>query len=139
MAEQVGRVCVRLSAECSSRRCAGHCWSEHCVHTTLLQSQKYCSRSKTLSGCVSIVSAASMTHCTQVRGTGASGGQWRMPWGFDERRDTAQVLDWIVGQRWSSGQVNHTPARASAEHGYRRSTHHTYLSRSSHLVRFTLP
>ena len=28
-----------------------------------------------------------------------------MPWGFDERRDTAQVLDWIVSQRWSSGQV----------------------------------
>ena len=41
----------------------------------------------------------------QVRGTGASGGQWRMPWGFEERKDTAQVLDWLVGQRWSNGQV----------------------------------
>ena len=51
-----------------------------------------------------------MTRCTQLRGTGASGGQWRMPWGFDERRDTAQVLDWIVGQRWSSGQASHTSA-----------------------------
>lgn len=40
-----------------------------------------------------------------VRGTGASFGQWRMPWGFEERLDTAQVLDWVIGQPWSDGQV----------------------------------
>ena len=41
-----------------------------------------------------------------VRGTGASFGQWRMPWGFEERRDTAEVLEWIIGQRWSDRQVS---------------------------------
>ena len=52
--------------------------------------------------------------CTQVRGTGASGGQWRMPWGFDERKDTAQVLDWLVGQRWSNGQVIALPQSSAS-------------------------
>ena len=36
---------------------------------------------------------------------GASYGQWRMPWAPAEREDSIQVIDWIVQQNWSNGQV----------------------------------
>ena len=40
-----------------------------------------------------------------VRGTGASFGQWRAPWQPEERADSVQVVDWIVSQPWSNQQV----------------------------------
>lgn len=40
-----------------------------------------------------------------VRGTGASFGQWVYPWSPDEIRDGAEVVDWIVRQPWSNGKV----------------------------------
>ncbi len=40
-----------------------------------------------------------------VRGTGASSGQWRFPWSQDEVADMRDVVDWIVAQPWCSGQV----------------------------------
>ncbi|CAL8463886.1 g3421 [Coccomyxa elongata] len=40
-----------------------------------------------------------------VRGTGASYGQWRMPWAPAEREDSIEVIDWITKQSWSNGQV----------------------------------
>jgi putative CocE/NonD family hydrolase len=40
-----------------------------------------------------------------VRGSGASGGTQPYPWTPDEIRDGAEVVDWIVGQEWSSGRV----------------------------------
>lgn len=40
-----------------------------------------------------------------VRGTGASTGVWRAPWTLQERADSIEVLDWIVRQPWSDGQV----------------------------------
>ncbi|HEV2425964.1 MAG TPA: CocE/NonD family hydrolase [Terriglobia bacterium] len=40
-----------------------------------------------------------------VRGTGASFGQWTYPWSPDEIRDGAEVVDWVVRQPWSNGKV----------------------------------
>jgi X-Pro dipeptidyl-peptidase (S15 family) len=40
-----------------------------------------------------------------VRGTGASFGQWRAPWQPEECADSVQVVDWIISQPWSSQQV----------------------------------
>ncbi|PCC74469.1 hypothetical protein SAMN02745121_06727 [Nannocystis exedens] len=40
-----------------------------------------------------------------ARGTGASFGVSTGPWNADERDDGAAVLDWIVDQPWSNGQV----------------------------------
>jgi uncharacterized protein len=40
-----------------------------------------------------------------VRGTGASFGTRQLEWSPDEIRDAAEVMDWIVAQPWSDGQV----------------------------------
>ncbi len=40
-----------------------------------------------------------------VRGTGASTGEWLCPWSPDEVRDGAEVCDWIVKQPWSDGTI----------------------------------
>ena len=40
-----------------------------------------------------------------VRGTGASFGRWTMPWSKEEIKDYGEVVDWVVKQSWSSGQV----------------------------------
>jgi putative CocE/NonD family hydrolase len=40
-----------------------------------------------------------------VRGSGASGGTQAFSWNPDEVKDGAEVVDWIVRQPWSSGQV----------------------------------
>jgi putative CocE/NonD family hydrolase len=40
-----------------------------------------------------------------VRGTGASFGAWRCPWEPISVQDACDLLDWIVAQPWSSGQV----------------------------------
>ena len=40
-----------------------------------------------------------------VRGTGASFGTRQQEWSPDEVRDAAEVVDWIVAQPWSDGQV----------------------------------
>lgn len=42
---------------------------------------------------------------SDVRGTGASFGQWIYPWSPDEIRDGSEVVDWIVRQPWSNGKV----------------------------------
>lgn len=43
-----------------------------------------------------------------VRGTGASDGEWRWPWSPEEVRDMRTVIDWIVAQPWSNGAVGAT-------------------------------
>jgi len=40
-----------------------------------------------------------------VRGTGASFGAWPHPWPDDSVFDSADVVDWIVSQPWSNGNV----------------------------------
>lgn len=40
-----------------------------------------------------------------VRGTGASFGQWPHPWHETERQDSLCVVEWIVAQPWSDGNV----------------------------------
>ncbi len=40
-----------------------------------------------------------------VRGTGASFGQWPAPWSRDEVRDMGDVIEWLVRQPWSNGRV----------------------------------
>lgn len=40
-----------------------------------------------------------------VRGTGASFGTWRSPWSPEEAADMAELVEWIVSQEWSDGQV----------------------------------
>ena len=40
-----------------------------------------------------------------VRGTGASFGAWPHPWPEDSVADSAEVVDWIVSQPWSDGNV----------------------------------
>jgi uncharacterized protein len=40
-----------------------------------------------------------------VRGTGASFGQWLAPWQPEERSDSREVIDWVVSQPWSNQQV----------------------------------
>ena len=40
-----------------------------------------------------------------VRGTGASFGSQTVPWSDRELLDTREIIDWIVAQPWSDGQV----------------------------------
>jgi putative CocE/NonD family hydrolase len=40
-----------------------------------------------------------------VRGSGASFGQWTMLWSAEEIADLGEVVDWIVAQPWSNGRV----------------------------------
>jgi uncharacterized protein len=40
-----------------------------------------------------------------VRGSGASFGQWYIPWSPQEIADLGEVVDWIVAQSWSNGRV----------------------------------
>jgi putative CocE/NonD family hydrolase len=40
-----------------------------------------------------------------VRGTGASYGQWFYPWSPQEVKDIGEVVGWITKQAWSDGQV----------------------------------
>lgn len=40
-----------------------------------------------------------------VRGTGASYGQWFYPWAPREVKDIAGIVGWITAQPWSDGQV----------------------------------
>jgi len=40
-----------------------------------------------------------------ARGTGASFGVWKAPFGPDEVKDYSEVVDWIVTQPWSNGKV----------------------------------
>ena len=40
-----------------------------------------------------------------ARGTGASFGIWRVPFGQDEVKDYGEVVNWIVAQPWSNGKV----------------------------------
>ena len=37
--------------------------------------------------------------------SGASFGQWKLPWGPTERQDSLAVLDWMTGQPWCNGKV----------------------------------
>jgi putative CocE/NonD family hydrolase len=40
-----------------------------------------------------------------VRGSGASFGNWVVPWSPDEVADVGEVIEWVVAQPWSDGQV----------------------------------
>lgn len=40
-----------------------------------------------------------------VRGSGASFGQWYIPWSPEEIADLGEVVDWIIAQPWSNGRV----------------------------------
>ena len=40
-----------------------------------------------------------------VRGSGASFGQWTIPWSPQEIADLGEAVDWIVAQPWSNGRV----------------------------------
>lgn len=40
-----------------------------------------------------------------VRGTGASFGVWRTPWEGASVEDARSILDWIIAQPWSNGNV----------------------------------
>ena len=40
-----------------------------------------------------------------VRGTGASFGQWEAPCQTKEREDSREILDWMVRQKWCNGSV----------------------------------
>ncbi len=40
-----------------------------------------------------------------VRGSGASFGQWEIPWSPQEIADLGEVVEWIVEQPWSNGRV----------------------------------
>jgi hypothetical protein len=40
-----------------------------------------------------------------VRGTGASFGQWSSPCQIKEREDSVEVLDWIASQAWCNGDI----------------------------------
>lgn len=43
-----------------------------------------------------------------VRGSGASGGSRPGPWWRDEVADSAEVVEWVIRQPWSSGRVGTT-------------------------------
>lgn len=43
-----------------------------------------------------------------VRGTGASFGQWKFPWWQKEVSDGAEIVDWIIAQPWSNQKVGCT-------------------------------
>ncbi|MCK5428656.1 MAG: CocE/NonD family hydrolase, partial [Anaerolineales bacterium] len=40
-----------------------------------------------------------------VRGTGASFGSWPYPWSEDSVQDAREIVDWIISQPWSNGNV----------------------------------
>lgn len=40
-----------------------------------------------------------------VRGTGASFGNWLYPWTEAETKDGAEIVDWIIRQPWSNGLI----------------------------------
>jgi putative CocE/NonD family hydrolase len=40
-----------------------------------------------------------------VRGTGASYGVWRYPWTEESVYDAREIVDWIISQPWSNGNV----------------------------------
>ena len=40
-----------------------------------------------------------------VRGTGASFGSWPHPWDRESTLDASDIIDWIINQSWSDGQV----------------------------------
>jgi putative CocE/NonD family hydrolase len=40
-----------------------------------------------------------------VRGSGASFGEWTMLWSAQEIADLGEIVDWIVAQPWSNGRV----------------------------------
>jgi hypothetical protein len=40
-----------------------------------------------------------------LRGTGASYGEWSILWSDQEIADLGEVLDWIIAQAWSNGKV----------------------------------
>jgi uncharacterized protein len=40
-----------------------------------------------------------------VRGSGASFGSWDAPWSEAETADFGEIVDWIVAEEWSDGQV----------------------------------
>ena len=40
-----------------------------------------------------------------VRGTGASFGEWQYPWADTSVEDAREVVDWIIAQPWSNGCV----------------------------------
>jgi uncharacterized protein len=40
-----------------------------------------------------------------VRGSGASFGEWRVPWSEEEVADLGEVVEWITEQTWSDGKV----------------------------------
>ncbi len=40
-----------------------------------------------------------------VRGTGASFGEWSIPWSDAEITDLGEVVDWIIARPWSNGRV----------------------------------
>ena len=43
-----------------------------------------------------------------VRGTGASYGQWLHPWWKEEIEDGVEIIDWILKQKWSNQRVGTT-------------------------------
>ncbi len=42
---------------------------------------------------------------TDVRGTGASLGMRNIPWSEEEVKDGSEIVDWIISQPWSDGNV----------------------------------
>jgi uncharacterized protein len=55
-----------------------------------------------------LVEAGFAVVVVDVRGTGASDGVWQWPWSEAEVRDMGPVIDWIVAQPWSNGNVGAT-------------------------------
>ena len=54
----------------------------------------------------------SLKHCSSSHDeqavrclSGASFGQWKLPWGPLEREDSLAVLDWMTAQPWCNGKV----------------------------------
>jgi len=43
-----------------------------------------------------------------VRGTGASYGEWKHPWWKEEIEDGVEIIDWILKQEWSNQKVGTT-------------------------------
>ena len=43
-----------------------------------------------------------------VRGTGASYGEWKHPWWQEEVQDGVEIIDWIIKQDWSNQKVGTT-------------------------------
>ncbi len=43
-----------------------------------------------------------------VRGTGASFGEWQYPWWKEEVKDGIEIIDWVIQQDWSNQNVGTT-------------------------------